>query len=267
MIRFLSLSSGSSGNCYFFTDGKVSFLIDAGVGPRSCAKKLSEHSLSLGQVDFILVTHDHIDHIKALGIISSRLCKPVYTTERLKSALLQNICTRGRMGGNLHTVREGEKEVICGVEVTCFEVRHDATQTIGYSIRFDGKTITLVTDCGRMTPQVFSYVRESDILILESNYDEKMLAEGDYPPVLQERIRGGNGHLSNTEAARTLKNIFLENNRLPKHIFLCHLSDNNNTPELALSCSLEALMSSGADRESFTLDALPRGKASGLYTF
>ena len=74
MIQFLSLSSGSSGNCYFFTDGKTTFLIDAGVGPRTCAKKLSEHGFSLGDVDFILVTHDHIDHIKALGIISSRYC-------------------------------------------------------------------------------------------------------------------------------------------------------------------------------------------------
>ena len=86
MIKFLSLSSGSSGNCYFFTDGKVSFLIDAGVGPRVCAKKLSENGFSLRQVDFILVTHDHIDHIKALGIISSKYSKPIYSTEILKNA-------------------------------------------------------------------------------------------------------------------------------------------------------------------------------------
>lgn len=267
MIRFLSLSSGSSGNCYFFTDGKVSFLIDAGVGPRSCAKKLSEHGLSLRQVDFILVTHDHIDHIKALGIISSRYNKPVFTTQRLKDALMQNICTRGRLGGNIHTIEEGKTESVCGVDIICFEVSHDATQTLGYQICLDGRTITLVTDCGQMTDGIFSYIKNSDILILESNYDEKMLEEGGYPYILQERIRGGMGHLSNRQASETLKNIFVETQCLPKHIFLCHLSDNNNIPELALNCSMETLLACGADKDSFCLETLPRGKASKMYFF
>lgn len=263
MIRFLSLSSGSSGNCYYFSDGKVSFLVDAGVGPRTCAKKLSENGASLQDVDFILVTHDHSDHIKALGIVSSKYHKPVYATQALSNALYNSIYTRGKLGGSLHAINVGLEEDICGVKVCAFEVSHDATQTVGYHICLDGKTITIITDCGRMTPQIAEYAKKADILILESNYDEKMLEEGDYTYILKERIRGGSGHLSNAEAAAALKEIWKEKKASLSHIFLCHLSDNNNTPELALKCSGEALSQIGAD--SCVLRALPRGKASEMY--
>ena len=265
MIKFLSLSSGSSGNFYFFTDGKVSFLIDAGVGPRVCAKKLSENGFSLRQVDFILVTHDHIDHIKALGIISSKYSKPIYTTEILKNALLGSICSRGLSGANFHILVPGKEETVCGVKITSFEVSHDATQTLGYCLELDGKTITLVTDCGAMTDEILTYASRADALVIESNYDRRMLDDGPYPFILKERIRNGYGHLSNNQTAKALEDIFKVRSGSLRHIFLCHLSDNNNTPELALESALKALEKAGDSSKDTFLNALPRGKASPVY--
>lgn len=266
MVSFLSLSSGSSGNCYFFTNGKTTFLIDAGVGPRICAKKLSEHGFSLSDVDFILVTHDHIDHIKALGIISSRYGKPVYTTVPLKEALLRNICTVGKLKGNIHTFEPDDPFEICGVRITAFRVPHDATDAVGYHIVFEGRNITLVTDCGEFSDSIFQYAILADTLILESNYDENMLEEGDYPPVLKHRICGGTGHLSNRKSSEALCRIFKSRKGLLQQVFLCHLSDNNNTPELALKEARNALVKAGAGEKDVFLVNLPRGKASCLYS-
>ena len=265
MISFLSLSSGSSGNCYFFTDGAVSFLVDAGVGPRTCAKKLSEHGFSLSQVDFILITHDHIDHIRALGIISSKYSKPVYTTKSLAEALANNVCTRGRLGGNLHLIRPGKAEQICGVGVLAFEVPHDATQTVGYHLCMDGRRITIITDCGRMSEPLMEYVLRSDTLILESNYDDRMLDEGPYTQMLKDRIRGGSGHLSNAEAAQVIVSALKDRIGSLEQIFLCHLSDNNNTPQAALESVRTVLDKAGFPDEPSLLEALPRGKVSKLY--
>ena len=266
MISFLSLSSGSSGNCYFFTDGKTTFLIDAGVGPRTCAKKLSEHGFSLSDVDFILVTHDHIDHIKALGIISSRYGKPVYTTVPLKEALLRNICTVGRLKGNIHTIEPDVPSEICGVRITSFRVPHDATDAVGFHILFSGRNITLITDCGEFSDSILQYAVLADTLILESNYDDKMLDEGDYPSILKHRIRSGAGHLSNRKCAEALMSIYKGRKGLLQQVFLCHLSDNNNTPELALREARSALDKVGAGENDVFLTNLPRGKASPLYS-
>lgn len=266
MIRFLSLSSGSSGNCYFFTNGTVSFLIDAGVGPRTCAKKLSENGFSLSDVDFILVTHDHTDHIKALGIISSKYCKPVYTTAPLKEALLGNHCTAGKLKGNIHIVEPDVPCDICGIRITAFRVPHDATDAVGYHILLDGKIIVLVTDCGEFSDSIMEYAIQADTLILESNYDERMLEEGDYTPILKHRIRGGTGHLGNRESSLALQTIYKRRKGSLQQVFLCHISDNNNTPALALDAAVKALGEVGVKPEDIFLNTLPRGKASPLYS-
>lgn len=265
MIKFLSLASGSSGNCYFFTNGAATFMIDAGVGPRSTQKRLAPYGEELGRLDFILITHDHIDHIKALGIISSKFNKPVYTTDKLKGALMTHSCTRGKLNGNIKTINISEETDICGVKVTPFPVPHDATETVGYFIEFDGKRITLVTDCGSVTEEVLHYSKMADILIFESNYDEAMLENGPYTEALKERIRDRRyGHLSNDNAAEALKEVYLGRTGKLEHVFLCHLSDNNNTPEKAYKIVSEALDEAGATGCT-TIDCLKRGKVSQLY--
>src|SRR5574344_292451 len=267
MIKFISLASGSSGNCYYFTNGSVSFMIDAGVGPRSAKKTLEEHSLSLQDVDFILVTHDHIDHIKALGLIAEKYNKPVYATKILKNSFEVHSCTRGRRNGRVNEIQILKMTEVYGVKFTPFPVPHDASETVGYYIEFDGKKITLVTDCGSVNENVIKYSEKADTLIFETNYDEKMLAEGSYPKDLQERISSPDtGHLSNRDAAKALQKIYMEKEGAIDHIFLCHLSDNNNTPELARCCVSKALDEIGVKKESVVLDCLIRGHASKLYS-
>lgn len=268
MIKFLSISSGSNGNCYYFSNGSVSFLIDAGVGPRTVKKVLGEHDLALEDVDFILVTHDHIDHIKALGIISEKYSKPVYTTKLLKGALLKHTITRNALKGNIHTIKILEENDINGVKVTPFVVPHDATETVGYFIEFDNKNITLVTDCGEITSDVIRFSRQADILIFETNYDEQMLKNGPYPEFLKKRIgESHHGHLSNAIAAEALKDIYMNKERSLDYLFLCHLSEYNNTPDLAKKTVTEALASAGAKPEDILVIPLLRGVPSLLYSF
>lgn len=266
MIKFLSLASGSSGNCYFFTNGEISFMIDAGVGPRSSQKALSEHNLSLADLDFILVTHDHIDHIKALGIISSKFSKPVYTTQALTDSFAGHFCTKERIRGNLHVLGKMVENDVCGVKVTPFPVLHDATETVGYFIEFDGRRIALVTDCGSVTEEVSDFAKMADILIFESNYDCRMLECGPYYPSLKKRITDPRfGHLSNDQAAAALKEIYVGRTGRLDNIFLCHISGINNTPELALNCVANALSEVGATSDKIRIECLRRGKASPLY--
>ncbi len=268
MIKFVSLSSGSSGNCYYFTNGSTTFLIDAGIGPRRIKKILSEYSLDLESVNFILITHDHIDHIKSLGVIVNRYHKLVYTSDLLKSSLLNHSITRNTLKGSINCIEISKENNIQGVKVTPFLVPHDATQTLGYFIEFENKKITLVTDCGEVTDEILNFSKKADILIFESNYDDKMLLNGAYPAVLKNRIKNSHlGHLSNNEACEALKKIFSDREGSLEYLFLCHLSGNNNTPEIAYNTVTDGLKSIGVDLSNRTILTLPRGKASNLYTF
>lgn len=266
MISFFSLASGSSGNCYYFTDGKVSFIIDAGVGPRSARKTLAEHGFKLDDISFILVTHDHIDHIKGLGIIAEKLCKPVYATQKQKDSFAFHSCTRGR-NFTVKTVEILKVSESDGVKFLPFPVPHDAAETVGYRIEFDGKVITVATDLGKCTEDLLKFSEESDALIFESNYDEDMLMDGPYPLPLKNRICDtSTGHLSNAQAADALCSIYSNRKSDLRHIFLCHLSDNNNTPELAYNTVAKALRKAGASKENMELKCLVRGHASDIFT-
>lgn len=237
-LRFISLSSGSSGNCYFIGDGEVSLLIDAGISLRAVKKRLAEYSIDIECIDYLLVTHDHADHIKHLSSISKKLMKPILATSKLFSSLDKHPFTKGE--SDKFRVYIDKEIPFCykGVSITAFDVPHDASENLGYFIDFKGERFTLVTDIGKMTGRVIDFGRISNHLIIESNYDTKMLNSGSYPQYLIDRISGGNGHLSNEEASQAIKNLYHPGIR---NIFLCHLSENNNTPILAYNSAMESL--------------------------
>ncbi|HCV15032.1 MAG TPA: MBL fold metallo-hydrolase [Rikenellaceae bacterium] len=256
MIRFISLASGSSGNCYYIGDEFASVLIDAGLGPRTIKKRLAEYSISIDSIDLILVTHDHSDHIRHLKAIVERYNKPFISTGPIIKSLSTHPATRGIKNG---FIKEIEKEVAFsfkGVDIIAFEVFHDATETLGYHIDFKGERFTFVTDIGRMTQKVIDFCKLSHNLIIESNYDCEMLEKGGYPLMLINRIKGGRGHLSNKETARALKQIY---SPAIKNIYLCHLSENNNTPDLAYDESFKSLCEIGVSvGNDLSLECLPR---------
>lgn len=256
MIKFISLSSGSSGNSYYIGNDTVAFLIDAGIGARTIRKRLSEYDISIESIDFILVTHDHSDHIRHLVSVSERYTKPVVATERLFKSLENHPHSKGGIKKFKKTIEKEIPFVFKGLSITAFDVPHDATENLGYFIDFMGEKFTFVTDLGRFTQRVADFCKISNHIIIESNYDAQMLDSGNYPPYLIERIRGGKGHLSNFETSLAVRDVYHEG---IKNIFLCHLSDNNNTPELAFEATKNALCELGVVvGKGLNLSCLPR---------
>ena len=256
MIRFISISSGSNGNCYYIGNEFVSLLIDVGVGARTIKKRLLEYSIPIESISFVLVTHDHIDHIKHLGAFTDRYKIPVIASEKLHNSFITHPCTRGCMDGCRKIVENGKNFDYAGVSVTPFEVPHDATETLGYYIDFCGEKFTVITDAGRVTKEMIHFSQMASHLILESNYDNKMLVEGNYPKMLIDRIKNGHGHLCNKQTADAIKEIYHPE---MKNLFLCHLSENNNTPELAYESARSSLLEIGVcEGRDINIKCLPR---------
>ncbi len=265
MIKFFSLSSGSNGNCYYIGNENTAFLIDSGIGPRTVKKRLLEHNIDINSIEFILVTHDHIDHIKGVGIISQKYSIPVYATSVLHKSLDTHPCTRCKLSGSVRRTEPGEVSVYKDVEFTPFVVPHDATQTVGYFININGVKFTFLTDLGEVTDDVIKYCRMSNVVIFESNYDLDMLLGGSYTPELKVRIMQGCGHLSNKQTASAIKRVYHKD---LSHIFLCHLSENNNTPAKAYEQVARALKSIGVSAgKEIHLSCLPRRNVSELFSF
>jgi len=262
MVQFLSLSSGSNGNCYYFGNGRTAFLIDLGIGTRTVKKRLAEHGLSIDAVDAVFVTHDHFDHIRSLGTFTERYQKPVYVTRTLEQALRRNFCTAGRLKGCVRFLEEGSEVALAeDLHITPFVVPHDATQTVGYHFTFSGERFTVMTDLGEVTDDAVRYAALADHLIVESNYDVDMLVTGPYPKELKERILTQHGHLSNEQTSALLRRARHDGLR---DVYLCHLSANNNTPSLAFEAAKKTLESVGSRA---SLHCLPRSSASDLFTF
>ncbi|MCK9304967.1 MAG: MBL fold metallo-hydrolase [Bacteroidales bacterium] len=256
MIRFASLSSGSNGNCYCIANDKTTIIIDAGIGFRTLKKRLSEIGVAVKDISFILVTHDHIDHIKHLGSIAFRNSIPVIATPAVHKSLDYHPCTAGFLSGLVQEVIPGENYEKEGVEFIPFSVPHDATETVGYHIDFFGERFTIVTDIGRITEDVIRYSRMANHLVFEANYDMNMLMDGEYPRYLKERIRGGNGHLSNDQTALALSRICHPELR---NIFMCHLSEKNNDPGVAYKTVSGYLNKSGINiKDNLNIECLPR---------
>ena len=204
----------------------------------------------------MLITHDHIDHIKHLGSFADRYKIPVVATKELHNSLLYHPCSRGSLVDCRKIIVKDCEYDFKGVKITSFDVPHDATDTLGYYIDFMGEKFTFVTDVGKMTDQILQYSLKANHLILESNYDYEMLVGGKYPKILIERIRNGRGHLCNIETALAIKDIYHKGLR---SIFLCHLSENNNTPELAYESASIALEEIGVFTDvDINLKCLPR---------
>jgi len=266
MVKFVSLSSGSNGNCYYIGNDDTALIIDAGIGPRTIKKRLLERGISMNTIKFVLVTHDHIDHIKSLGILADRVNIPVYATERLHTALSNHFCTRGKLGGCARkTVLDQFNVYDENIRFVPFVVPHDATQTVGYYIEFYGVKFTFVTDAGNITDDIVKYSSKCNALILESNYDLDMLLGGGYTPELKLRITKGNGHLSNEQTCSIIRRAW---HKEMSHIFLCHLSENNNTPSIAIKSAFQALESVAKDAaRDVVLLPLPRRTASDIFEF
>lgn len=236
---FLSLISGSSGNSSVVTSGKTMLLTDCGMSGKKLEELLSEIDYSCTDISAVLVTHEHIDHTKGVGVISRRYNIPIYATAgTLSGADIGNIPDR-----NIHIINPNTEFEIGGISVRAFSISHDANEPVGYSFFADGKKMTVATDTGVITDELEKNILGSDEIILEANHDVDMLMYGSYPYQLKQRILGDFGHLSNEAAADVCKKLLTSGT---KKIMLGHLSNENNTPDIAYETAKNALLQSGA---------------------
>lgn len=271
MLKFLSLSSGSSGNCYYLGTDQYAILIDAGIPVRNIQKVLRENGLSFGKIMGLLVTHDHTDHIRSAGSLGELYHLPVYTTKAVHSGMERNYGMQKKLTSASRRYLERDVEFpIPGTDfrVTPFTVPHDSTDNVGYYIEFGPKDnavrFCLATDVGFVTSDIRHYLSKADHVVIESNHDIDMLMNGPYPQYLKKRVRGEGGHMSNRECAELLHDIYHEG---LKHVFLCHLSHENNDPDLAYRTAAKALLSEGVKvGEDIVLSVLMRNSPSLVYT-
>ncbi|MBO4672859.1 MAG: MBL fold metallo-hydrolase [Bacteroidaceae bacterium] len=263
-LTFFSLGSGSCGNCYYLATETDAIIIDCGISLRRFKKCMQEYGMKLGKVKAILITHDHADHIKAAGKISKEYNLPVYATRLVHEGMDKNWQATVKIPlEERHNVELHETFHVGSFNITAFPIPHDASENVGYYIEVGEYRFAVMTDVGDTTDYVKEYIGKCTHLIFETNYDEEMLQQGRYPEVLKERIASGHGHLSNKKAATALAESFHEE---LKNVWLCHLSEENNHPELARK-TVETIMRSygiiaGVD---FTLDVLRRKIPTGPF--
>lgn len=263
-MTFFSLGSGSCGNCYYLATETDAIIIDCGVSLRRFKKNMLEYGMKVGKTQGILITHDHADHIKAAGKISKEYGIPVYATSLVHEGMDRNWQNSVKVPEeNRRTVELGVPFQLGEFRITAFPIPHDASENVGYYIEVGDSRFTVMTDVGDVTDEVREHIGKSTHLIFEANYDEEMLKSGKYPPQLKERIASGHGHLSNKKAATALAENIHEQ---LKNVWLCHLSEENNHPELARKTVETVLRSYGIIAGTdFTLEVLRRKIPTGPF--
>jgi phosphoribosyl 1,2-cyclic phosphodiesterase len=225
-VLTFSLQSGSNGNAIYVEAGDVRLLFDAGISGKTAEGRMRVHGRRIRDVTALIISHDHVDHIRCAGIYQRKFGLPIYMTERTRRAYRQDL-------GPLKDVRyfeSGRPLRFDKVVVHTFPTPHDAVDGSVFVIEHEGRRLGILTDLGHPFDDLRRLLPTLDAAYLESNYDPQMLADGPYPPQLQARIRGSGGHLSNHESAA----LVCEAARRLRWVALAHLSEQNNLPELAL---------------------------------
>ena len=229
-MRLCSIASGSSGNCIYIGSGRTSVLVDAGISGCRVEKGLNGLDLSSGDIDALLLTHEHSDHVKGLGILARRAGIPIYATKGTLQAISEMPSLGKIPEGLTHVISADVPFEIGDLKVKPFTISHDAAEPVGYRLEHDGKSAAVATDLGQYDSYIIRNLQGLDVLLLESNHDVRMLEAGRYPYYLKKRILGEKGHLSNESAGQLLCELLHDN---MKEIFLGHLSQENNYEQLA----------------------------------
>ena len=229
-MRLCSIASGSSGNCIYVGSDSTHLLIDTGISKKRIDEGLKELEIKGDEIDGILITHEHSDHIQGLGVFSRKYEVPVYATPGTIDGIL-SYSGLGRLpDGLLHQIHTDEPFVLGDITVNPFVISHDANEPSGYRMECGGKSVAVATDLGKYDDYTVEHLKNLDAVLLEANHDIHMLEVGGYPYYLKQRILGEKGHLSNELSGQLLCDILHDN---LKHIVLGHLSKENNYARLA----------------------------------
>jgi phosphoribosyl 1,2-cyclic phosphodiesterase len=235
MLTF-SLQSGSNGNAIYVEADGVHLLFDAGISGKMAERRMAVHDRDIRDVDALIISHDHRDHVGCAGIYQRKYSLPIYMTRQTLQA-----ATRWYDLGRLTDVRpfrSGETLTFGGVCVHTIPTAHDAADGVGFVVEAEGKRLGILTDLGHVFAGLQPVVESLDAVYLESNYDPEMLDVGRYPAMLKARIRGPRGHLSNDDSAGLVR---VCRRRRPKWMAVAHLSEENNSPHLAIRAHHDAV--------------------------
>lgn len=254
-MRFTSIASGSSGNSTYIGTESTHILVDVGVTMKAVNAGLHELDLDLKDIDAIFLTHEHIDHIRAVGTIARKYDIPVYgTLGTLREVMLNR--TLGEFSHDrLFPILPDNRLDIGDLKVLPFSIYHDAADPVGYRIESgkagengeSARNVAVATDLGHYDDYIAEHLKDLDAMVLESNHDVRMLSNGPYPVSLKRRILSDHGHLSNDNCGRLLDSIL---SKRIKHVFLGHLSKENNLPDLALKTVQQEIDNSGSEHKA-----------------
>ncbi|MBQ0041612.1 MAG: MBL fold metallo-hydrolase [Clostridiales bacterium] len=247
-MRIVSIGSSSSGNSYIVQAGSKNLLIDVGLSATKIISALESCKIDPEEIDAVLVTHEHIDHVKSVRTIAKKCPNADF------------YASRGTVAGcsNFEHVPENRLEIVKRHDIIefgdakarVFRLSHDANEPVGYSVIADGEQLTVVTDTGTVTDEIYQEMRSADVLVMEANHEEGMLMYGDYPYKVKMRIKSDLGHLSNVSTGELLARLLDDrSSKEPLTIMLAHLSDKNNTPYQARMTIEDILREHGYERD------------------
>lgn len=273
-MRFISFGSGSSGNCAYLGTETEGVLIDAGVDSDKVLKSLADNGIKPDMVKGIVITHDHGDHVRSVYTIVRKYKHiHVYCTPRVMNGIFRRHSISRRLKEYHEAIFKEIPFPLAGMKFTAFDVSHDGSDNAGFLVEYGNQRFVVATDMGRITDRAFFYMKQADYLMIEANYDSEMLEKGNYAEYLKNRIRAEKGHLDNKVTAAFVADNYDDNF---KYVFLCHLSHDNNTPEIAKNEVRGALEAKGItvgngentiedQKKAVQLVALPRFESSAWF--
>lgn len=260
-MKFCSLASGSSGNCQFIEHNDTRIIVDAGLSGKKIKDLLDSIDVDIDTIDGIFVTHEHIDHIKGVGVISRRHNLDVFTNRNTYFNMINT--TKEIKEDKIHFFENEKPFDFKDIHIEPMNSFHDCSKGSVFTFSGDNKKISVVTDTGYIDDNILTHMEDSDLFYIEANHDKEMLIEGFYPWSLKERIMSSRGHLSNNDCANILKLLL---KRQKEVVMLAHLSKDNNTPTLATRTIRNELacknINEGTD---YILEVAKREGASEIY--
>ena len=260
-MNLCSIASGSSGNCIFIGTEQTNLLVDIGISAKQAETGLHTIDRTLKDIDGILVTHEHSDHIRGVGVAARRAGIPIYGTKGTLEAI-KNCSSLGKIDEGLYReISPDEIFQVGDMEIVPFRISHDAADPVAYRVNSGEKSAAVVTDLGVYNDYIVDHLQGLDAVLLEANHDVRMLQAGVYPYYLKQRILSNHGHLSNENAGRLLCRILHDN---LKSVFLGHLSKENNYEALAYEtvCTEVTLGDNPYRANDFKIQVARRSEAS-----
>lgn len=255
MLKLYPLFSGSSGNMYLIKSPTSAVLVDIGVSFKSLKTCLENLNMEIANISALFITHEHLDHILGLTTFINKTNIPVYTAEGTREYILDKYSLKFKNTPNINIIKPETSITIGDIIVTPFKTSHDAQDPVGYTLNHDDSTLTIATDLGIVSDNVYEHLTQSNLSVIEANYDRNLLLLGSYTYPLKCRIQSDVGHLSNNDTS----NLILDLARIGKRNFvLGHISQNNNEPEQAMFEVTSTLKTHGFDLKDFNIACATR---------